>query len=93
MLDAMIASTLKKLLDKHVHFRNRASVEEQRAQKIQPILTREGKLLARSRSMFVQPEHMKQFNVYQICSVYACKMVSSKISMHDGIKPMKLLSK
>ena len=33
MLDAMIASALKKLLDKHVHFRLRVSVEEQRAQK------------------------------------------------------------
>ena len=32
MLDAMIASVYKKLL-RHVHFRKRASVEEQRAQK------------------------------------------------------------
>ena len=33
MLDAMIASALKRLLDKHIHFRKRVSVEEQRAQK------------------------------------------------------------
>ena len=33
MLDAMIASALKRLLDKHVRFRKRASVEEQSAQK------------------------------------------------------------
>ena len=33
MLDATIASALKRLLDKHVHFRKRVSVEEQRAQK------------------------------------------------------------
>ena len=33
MLDAMIASALKKLFDKHTHFRKRASVEEQRTQK------------------------------------------------------------
>ena len=33
MLDAMIASALKKLLNTHVHFRKRVSVEEQRAQK------------------------------------------------------------
>ena len=32
MLDAMIASALLKLLNTHVHFRKRASVEEQRAQ-------------------------------------------------------------
>ena len=33
MLDAMIASALMRLLDKHIHFRTRVSVEEQRAQK------------------------------------------------------------
>ena len=33
MLVAMIASALKRLLDKHIRFRKRASVEEQRAQR------------------------------------------------------------
>ena len=33
MLVAMIASALKRLLDKHEHFHKRVSVEEQRAQK------------------------------------------------------------
>ena len=33
MLDAMIASALKRLLDKHIRFRKRVSVEEQRAQR------------------------------------------------------------
>ena len=33
MLDAMIASALKRLLDKHIHCRKRVSVEEQCAQK------------------------------------------------------------
>ena len=32
ILDAMTASALKRLLDKHIHFRKRVSVEEQRAQ-------------------------------------------------------------
>ena len=45
MLDAMIASASKKLLIKHAHFRKRGSVEEQRAQKVRPILAREIKLL------------------------------------------------
>ena len=40
MLDAMIASALKRLLDKHVHFRKRVSVEEQHAQQVRPILER-----------------------------------------------------
>ena len=31
MHDAMIASALERLLDKHIHFRKRVSVEEQRA--------------------------------------------------------------
>ena len=33
MLDAMVASALKKLLNTQIHFRKRASVEEQRPQK------------------------------------------------------------
>ena len=33
MLDGLTASSLKKLLSSHVHFRKRVSVEEQRAQK------------------------------------------------------------
>ena len=33
MLDAMIAFALKRLLDHHVRFRKRVSVEDQRAQK------------------------------------------------------------
>ena len=33
MFDAMIASALKRLLDKHVHFRKRVSLEEQPAHK------------------------------------------------------------
>ena len=40
VLDAMIASALKKLLNTQTHFRKSVSVEEQRAQKTQPILTR-----------------------------------------------------
>ena len=33
MLDVMIASALKKLLNTHIHFRKRVSVDEQRARK------------------------------------------------------------
>ena len=38
LLDAMIASALKRLLNKHSHFRKRVSVEEQRAQKYDQFL-------------------------------------------------------
>ena len=40
-LFVLFASALKRLLYKHIHFRKREGVEEQRAQKIRPILTRE----------------------------------------------------
>ena len=40
------ASALNRLLDKHTHFRKRVTVEEQRAQKLPPILTRGDKLHA-----------------------------------------------
>ena len=38
MLDAMIASALKRVLDRHVRFRRRVSVEVQRAQKYDRLL-------------------------------------------------------
>ena len=40
MLDVMIASALKKILNSHIQFLKRVCVEEQRDQKIRPILTR-----------------------------------------------------
>ena len=39
-LDAMVASAYKKLFNTQIHFRERVSVGEQRAQKTRPILTR-----------------------------------------------------
>ena len=45
MLDAMIASALKKLLNTHVHFRRKASVEEQTHSGKRLILTREANCL------------------------------------------------
>ena len=57
MLDAMISSALKRLLDKHVHFRKRASVEEQRAQKYDRFLG--GRQIA---SMY---EHFRETGAYE----------------------------
>ena len=59
MLDAMIASAFKKLLDKHVHFRRRVSVEEQRAQKYHRFL-RGRQIACVIYEHFVQPELMEQ---------------------------------
>ena len=71
MLDAMIASALKRLLDEHIHFRKRESVEERRAQKYDRFL--------RGRHI----TYMKQSKDSQICSMYACRMTKSKISTFD----------
>ena len=45
MLDTKTASALRRLLDKHLRFRKRGGVEEQRAQKIRPILTKKADCL------------------------------------------------
>ena len=57
MLDAMIASALQKLLDKHVHFRRSVSVEEQRAQKYDRFLR--GRQIA-----FMIYEHFRATGAY-----------------------------
>ena len=83
MLDEMIASALKKPLDRPVHFRKRViSVEEQRAQKIRPSLTRKTNCV-HDLSISEQPEPMKQHKDSQTCSF---RMTTSKISTLDGIK-------
>ena len=58
MLDAMIASALKKLLDKHVHFRMRVRAEEQRAQKYDRLLR--GRQIA-----YMIYEHVRATGAYE----------------------------
>ena len=81
-LGAMIESALKRLLDKHIHFRKRVSVEEQRAQKFDRFLR--GRQIA-----YIIYEHFCATGAYeagsQICSVYVCRMTTSKTSTFDGI--------
>ena len=55
MLDVLVASSLKKLLNSHVRFRRRVSIEEQRAQKYDRFSG--GRQIAH----FVQPELVKQY--------------------------------
>ena len=45
MLDAMIASALRRRLNKHIHFRKRVCVGEQRAQKTRLIVRWETKIV------------------------------------------------
>ena len=80
MLNAMIASALKRLLDKHVRFRKRVSVEEQRAQKYHRFLG--GRQIA-----YMIHEHFRATGAYEAVQglpVCACIMTTSKISMFDG---------
>ena len=58
MLDAIIASALKKLLNTHVHFRKRVSVEEGRAQKYNRFLR--GRQIA-----FMTHEHFRATRAYE----------------------------
>ena len=58
MLDATIASALKKLLDRHAHFRRRVSVEEQRAQKYDRFFS--GRQIA-----FLIYEHFRATGAYE----------------------------
>ena len=81
MLDAMIVSALKRLLDLHIHFRKRESVEEQRAQK-KKIDSYEGdKLRTWSTSISVQPVPLQQYKVCQIYSINAYRMMTFRISI------------
>ena len=82
-LDAMIASALKKLLNTQIHFRKRVSVEEQRARKILPFLTRESNCFHDQRA-FPYNWSLWSSTRTQICSVYAYKMTTSNISTWDG---------
>ena len=58
MLDAMIAFALKRLLGKHIHFRKRVSVEEQRAQKYNRFLR--GRQIA-----YMIPEHFRATGAFE----------------------------
>ena len=83
ILDAIIASALKKLLDKHVRFRRRVSAEEQRAQKDHRFLR--GRQIA-----YMIYEHFRATGVVKLCkvcqilSIYAYRMKNFMISMYDG---------
>ena len=79
MHDAVIVSALKRLLDKHVHFQKRVSVEEQRSQKYNRILR--GRQVA-----WMIYEHSRATGKDQICSIYVCRVTPSKISTFDGMK-------
>ena len=68
VLDAMIASAVKRLPDKHIHFRKRVSGDEQRAQKIRPILERKTNSLHDLRSFPCNRSFFQQYKDSQICS-------------------------
>ena len=84
MLDAMVASALKKLLNSHVHLRKRVRVEEQRAQKYDRF-SQTGcihvlRAFSCNRSLWSGARNS------QICSTNVHSMMMSKISTYDGTK-------
>ena len=81
MLDAMIDSALKKLLDKQVHFRRRVS--KSTALKNTTDSFENGTFLSWSSSIFVLLAFLMQHKAYQNCSNYSYSVTMSKISMHD----------
>ena len=85
MLDAMIASALKKLHNTHVHFRKRVSVEEQRAQNFDRFIR--GRRIA-----YMIYDHFRATGAYEAVqgvsdlSPQVYRMTTSKISTSDVIK-------
>ena len=83
MLDAKIASALKKLLDMHVHFRRRASVEEQRAQKYD-------RFLRRRQIAYMIYEHFRATGAYEevqgLSALFNIRLQSPRLrrSMRSG---------
>ena len=84
MLDAMIASALKRLLDKHIRIFANVSKSS-----VLRILTNSGvgdKLFAWSSSISVQSGLMNQYKDSQLYSPGVYRMTMSKKSTFDGIK-------
>ena len=69
MLDAMIASALKKLLNKQSNFREESKCRRAACSKRRPILTRKTYCVTWFTSISVQPELMKQYKDSQLCSL------------------------
>ena len=83
MLDSMIASALKKLLKTQSNFWNRVSVEEQRAQKQDRFLR--GRQIAHMIYEYsLQPALMKQYKVFQLCSLSVYRMTMSRFRRQMG---------
>ena len=61
MLDVMIASALKKILNSHIQFLKRICVEEQRAQKYDRFLRGKTRIRTWSVSIFMHPELMNRY--------------------------------
>ena len=85
VLDAMIASALKRLLDKHVPFRKRVRVEEQRAQKYD-------RFSRVRQTAYMIYEHFRATGAYEAVQghsdlfSYGCRMTTSKITTFEGTR-------
>ena len=89
MLDAMIASALKRLLDKHIHFRKRVSVEEQRAQKHDRFLR--GRHIAYMISEYVRATGAHEA-AQGLSTLFAINLQNDDVQYFDGRWDHALLS-
>ena len=82
----MIASALKRLLDKHIPFRKKSKCRRAACSKRRPILTRETICLHDLRAFPCNRSSWSTAKTLRFVQ-YACRMTASKISTFDGIKP------
>ena len=75
--DAVIASALKRFLDKHVHFRKRVSVEEQRAQKYD-------RFLRGRQNAYMIYEHFRATRAYE--AIQRLSDLFRKRLQNDGVR-------
>ena len=80
-LDLMMASALKRCYDKQTHFRNKISVEEQRAQKDNRFL-RGRQIAYLIYEYFRLLDPMMKFKDYRCCSVLNWRTTTFRILIH-----------
>ena len=85
MLDAMIATALKRLHYKHMHFRKKSKCRTAACSKIRPILTRKTNCLHDLRAFPCNGNFWSGTSILRLIQKIFSRMTTSKISTFDGI--------
>ena len=86
MLNVLMAPSLKKFLNWHVHFRKKSKCRGAACSKTRPILTRNADCTHDIRASSCNCGPMKQYKDSQTSSIYVSRMMMSKILTYDGTK-------